>query len=97
MRIVDKSKKIPLLEELGIEGYNMNILLKNLNYPNGIIITTGPTGSGKTSTLYACLSKLNKEQVNILTYEDPVESRINGLNQAQIRNDIGFNFASGLR
>lgn len=97
MRIVDKSKKIPLLEELGIEGSNMEILLRNLNYPNGIIITTGPTGSGKTSTLYACLNKLNKTQVNILTYEDPVESRINGLNQAQIRTDIGFSFASGLR
>lgn len=97
MRIVDKSKKIPLLEELGIEGSNMNILLKNLSYPNGIIITTGPTGSGKTSTLYACLNKLNKTEVNILTYEDPVESRINGLNQAQIRTDIGFSFASGLR
>ncbi len=97
MRIVDKSKKIPHLEELGIEWSNINILLKNLSYPNGIIITTGPTGSGKTSTLYACLSKLNKVWVNILTYEDPVESRIDWLNQAQIRWDIGFNFASGLR
>jgi len=97
MRIVDKSKKTPLLEELWIEGTNMEILLKNLTYPNGIIITTWPTGSGKTSTLYACLSKLNKEQVNILTYEDPVESRIDWLNQAQIRADIGFNFASWLR
>ncbi len=97
MRIVDKSKQIPPLEELGIEGSNMDILLKNLNYPNGIIITTGPTGSGKTSTLYACLNKLNKSAVNILTYEDPVESRIDGLNQAQIRSDIGFSFASGLR
>lgn len=72
----------------------MSILLKNLTYPNGIIITTGPTGSGKTSTLYACLNKLNKTSVNILTYEDPVESRIDGLNQAQIRGDIGFSFAS---
>jgi len=97
MRIVDKSKKIPKLEELGIEWSNMDILLKNLNYPNGIIITTWPTGSGKTSTLYACLNKLNKTNVNILTYEDPVESRIDGLNQAQIRADIGFSFASGLR
>lgn len=76
MRIVDKSKKIPPLEDLGIEGSNKDILLKNLSFPNGIIITTGPTGSGKTSTLYACLNKLNKTEVNILTYEDPVESRI---------------------
>lgn len=97
MRIVDKSKTIPKLEELWIEWTNSDILNKNLSYPNGIIITTWPTGSGKTSTLYACLNKLNKTHVNILTYEDPVESRIDGLNQAQIRSDIWFNFASWLR
>lgn len=97
MRIVDKSKKIPPLEELGIEWSNAEILERNLDYPNGIIITTWPTWSGKTSTLYACLNKLNKNTVNILTYEDPVESRINGLNQSQIRSDIWFSFAQWLR
>lgn len=97
MRIVDKSKKIPLLEDLGIEWSNAEILNRNLTYPNGIIIATGPTGSGKTTTLYACLDKLNKNTVNILTYEDPVESRINGLNQSQIRSDIWFSFAQWLR
>jgi len=73
------------------------IIARNLTYPNGIIITSGPTGSGKTTTLYAALHKINKVDVNITTYEDPVESRIDGLNQSQIRADIGYKFADGLR
>lgn len=97
MRIVDKSKKIPPLEELGIEGSNKDIIYRNLTYPNGIILTTGPTGSGKTTTLYAALDYINKTDVNITTFEDPVEIKMMGLSQAQIRSDIWFNFASGLR
>lgn len=97
MRIVDKSKKTPPLEELGIEGNNRKIIMRHLEYPNGIILTTGPTGSGKTTTLYACLSNINTTEVNIITYEDPVEDKVEGLNQAQIRSDIGFTFANGLR
>ena len=97
MRIVDKSKKTPPLEELGIEGNNKKIILRHLEYPNGIILTTGPTGSGKTTTLYACLNNINSTEVNIITYEDPVEDKVAGLNQAQIRSDIGFTFANGLR
>ncbi len=97
MRIVDKSKKIPPLEELGIEGNNKNIIVRHLKYPNGIILMTGPTGSGKTTTLYACLEYVNNATVNIITYEDPVENKMAGLNQAQIRVDIGFSFANGLR
>jgi len=97
MRIVDKSKKIPPLEELGIEGINKDIIYKHLRDPNGIILSTGPTGSGKTTTLYACLEYVNKAEVNIITYEDPVENKIGWLNQAQIRSDIWFTFASGLR
>lgn len=88
MRIVDKSKEIPPLEELGIEGNNKNIIYRHLAYPNGIILMTGPTGSGKTTTLYACLEYVNKTSVNIITYEDPVENKIEGLNQSQIRTDI---------
>jgi type IV pilus assembly protein PilB len=76
MRIVDKSKKIPKLEVLGIEGSNENIIYKHLKKPNGIILTTGPTGSGKTSTLYACLQYIKKPEINIMTYEDPVENKI---------------------
>lgn len=97
MRIVDKSKKIPPLEALGIEWSNKNIIFRHLQYPNGIILMTGPTGSGKTTTLYACLDYVNTTEVNIITYEDPVENKMPGLNQAQIRSDIGFTFANGLR
>ncbi len=97
MRIVDKSKKIPPLEELGIIGTSLDVLYKNLRDPNGIILVTGPTGSGKTTTLYSCLEYINKSDINIVTYEDPVENKLHGLNQAQIRSDIWFTFASWLR
>ncbi|MDR3168728.1 MAG: GspE/PulE family protein [Candidatus Peribacteria bacterium] len=97
MRIVDKSKEIPELKDLGLEGSNGKIIAKNLAYPNGIILNTGPTGSGKTTTLYSCLSDINKPEVNITTFEDPVENKMMGLNQAQVRSDIGFTFLSGLR
>ncbi len=97
MRIVDKSKKIPPLEDLGIEGSNKDVIFRHLKYPNGIILMTWPTGSGKTTTLYACLDYVNTTEVNIITYEDPVENKMAGLNQAQIRSDIGFTFANGLR
>lgn len=73
------------------------MLYRNLDYPNGIILNTGPTGSGKTTTLYACLEYVNKIDVNVITYEDPVENKMFGLNQAQVRADIGFTFAAGLR
>lgn len=97
MRIVDKSQKIMNFEELGIQWSVLQVLKENLWYPNGIILTTWPTGSGKTNTLYSCLTWLNKVWVNITTYEDPVESRIEWLNQAQIRSDIDFTFAKWLR
>ena len=97
MRIVDKSKKIPDLMDLGIEWHNKELLEKAIALPNGIILTSGPTGSGKSTTLYSCLSKLNAPDVNIMTLEDPVESQIDGLNQSQMFPDIGYNFAFGLR
>lgn len=97
MRIVDKSKEIPPLKDLGLEGSNGRIIQKNLQYPNGIILNTWPTGSGKTTTLYSCLGDINKPEVNITTFEDPVENKMMGLNQAQVRSDIGFTFLSGLR
>ncbi len=97
MRIVDKSKKIPELEKLGIEGKNRVLLEKAINLPNGIILTSGPTGSGKSTTLYACLTKLNTLDVNIMTLEDPVEVSIDGVNQSQVFPDIGYTFAGGLR
>ena len=97
MRIVDKSKDIPLLSTLWLEGSNGRIMQKNLAYPNWIILNTWPTGSWKTTTLYSALSDINKPEVNITTFEDPVENKMLWLNQAQVRSDIGFTFLSGLR
>jgi len=97
MRLQDKSKAIPTLEALGILGNAQKAIKKSLLKPNGVILTSGPTGSGKTTTLYASLNILNKEGVNILTIEDPVEIQLDGLNQAQVKADIGFDFAKGLR
>ena len=97
MRIVDKSKKTPRLEDLGIEWTNNEIIMRQLESPNGIILTTGPTGSGKTATLYASLNYVNSIDVNITTFEDPVENKMHWLNQSQVRSDIWFTFWSGLR
>jgi type IV pilus assembly protein PilB len=97
MRIVDKSKKIPDLDVLGIEGINGERLKKAIALPNGIILTSGPTGSGKSTTLYSCLTRLNGPDVNIMTLEDPVENTIDGVSQSQMFPDIGYTFASGLR
>lgn len=97
MRIVDKSKEIPPLQVLWIEWINNEILHNNLNMPNWIILTTWPTWSGKSTTLYAWLSYINKIDVNITTYEDPVENKLDWLNQSQVRSDIWYTFAQWLR
>jgi len=97
MRLQDKSRKIPDLPELGIEGVSLKHIEEALKSPNGIIINTGPTGSGKTTTLYSCLSRLNKVGVNILTIEDPVEIQLDGLNQSQVHHEINYDFATGMR
>lgn len=97
MRIVDKSKEIPDLTVLGIEWGNHEILFRNIKYPNWIILTSWPTWSGKSTTLYACLKFINNIDVNIITYEDPVENKMGWLNQSQVRSDIWYTFAQGLR
>lgn len=97
MRIQDKSRKIPDLPDLGISGISLKNLEEALEAPNGIIINTGPTGSGKTTTLYSCLTRLNTMDVNILTIEDPVEIQLDGLNQSQVHHDIDYDFAMGMR
>lgn len=97
MRIVDKTKKIPDLDTLGLEGQNAAIINKAIEQPNGIILNSGPTGSGKSTTLYAIMKKLNQPKVNIMTFEDPVEIVLDGLNQSQVFPDIGYTFATGLR
>jgi type II secretory ATPase GspE/PulE/Tfp pilus assembly ATPase PilB-like protein len=85
------------LEELGLPAEYLKTLETLMQKPHGIIFLTGPTGSGKTTTLYACLSKLNKDAVKIITIEDPVEYELMGIMQLQVKPEIGFNFASALR
>lgn len=97
MRIVDKSKSIPLLTDLGIVGKNYDLILKAIALPNGIILTSGPTWSGKSTTLYSAMTLLNKPGVNLMTLEDPVENQIDGLNQSQVKPDIWYTFAYWLR
>ncbi len=97
MRIVDKSKKIPPLDGLWIEWKNLRLIKKAIGLPNGIILNSWPTGSGKTTTLYSVLSILNSVDVNIMTMEDPVEIQVDGINQSQVKPDIGYTFAYGLR
>lgn len=97
MRIQDKSRKIPDVTEIGLEGNNYTYVVAGLESPNGIILTSGPTGSGKTTTLYTCLNKINTEDVNILTIEDPVEIQMDGLSQSQVHHDIQYDFATGMR
>lgn len=97
MRLLDTENKIIDLESMGLMGKGKDILVRNVMEPYGIILMTGPTGSGKSTTLYACLGILNKEERNIITLEDPVEYSISGINQSQINPEIGYTFASGLR
>jgi type II secretory ATPase GspE/PulE/Tfp pilus assembly ATPase PilB-like protein len=97
MRIQDKSRRIPDLPELGIQGSALKSFEAALDLPNGIILTTGPTGSGKTTTMYSALSRLNIVDYNIMTIEDPVEIQMDGLNQSQVHHEINYTFANGLR
>lgn len=97
MRILETPEKAPSFSDLGFMGIQAEVIEKNINKPNGLFLLTGPTGSGKSTTLFAALSYLNKEDVNIATLEDPVEYYIPGVNQSQIRPEVNFTFASGLR
>lgn len=97
MRLLRKSGGIPTLNDLGLNGSSLKNLETGILRPHGIIIVCGPTGSGKTTTLYSVLSKLNTTRVNIMTLEDPVEYQIAGVNQVQINPAVGLTFATGLR
>lgn len=97
MRLLKKTGGIPTLLELGLRGVQLKDVEEVLSKPYGIILITGPTGSGKTTTLYSLLSRLNKPNVNIVTLEDPVEYQIAGINQVQINPQAGLTFATGLR
>lgn len=97
MRLLRKSGGIPTLQDLGLVGTALKNLETSILKPHGIIIVCGPTGSGKTTTLYSVLSRLNTARVNIVSLEDPVEYQIAGVNQVQVNAGIGLTFASGLR
>ena len=97
MRILNPESISVPLEELGMDEYFYQIMVDQINKPNGLILTTGPTGSGKTTTLYACLKKLRNPQIKIITIEDPIEYHLDGISQTQIDHDKGYDFSHGLR
>ncbi len=97
LRVLDSATGLKNLGDLGIVGQSFDILNRAIARAYGMVLLTGPTGSGKTTTLYALMKILNKENVNVISLEDPVEYTIDGINQSQIKPEIGYNFASGLR
>ncbi|ANU24854.1 type II secretion system protein GspE [Planococcus donghaensis] len=97
MRILDLSQNLTDISKLGFSELNMQRFMREISKPNGIVLISGPTGSGKSSTLYAALNKLNSEEVNVITVEDPVEYQLEGINQIQVNANVGLTFAAGLR
>jgi type IV pilus assembly protein PilB len=97
MRLLDKSKRPPTLEELGLSDEMRQTLEEVVSRPTGALLVTGPTGSGKSTTLYAALAEINNPEINIITVEDPVEYRLGGVNQVQINQRAGLTFAAALR
>ncbi|GAB0167004.1 GspE/PulE family protein [Lysinibacillus sp. CTST325] len=97
MRILDLSSVANSIDKLGFTEQNEALFRNMIANPNGILLITGPTGSGKSSTLYAALTNLNEEGVNIITVEDPVEYQLDGINQIQVKEEVGLTFATGLR
>ena len=97
MRLLKKTQKIPDLPELGLRGKTLRDLQEAISRPHGMIVVCGPTGAGKTTTLYSVLSKINTTKVNVMTIEDPVEYHIKGVNQVQVNPQAGLTFASALR
>lgn len=97
IRVLNPAEGLKTYKELGMEGRNLMAVEEAIKKPYGLILATGPTGCGKTTTLYAILQTLNKEGVNIVTLEDPVEYSIEGINQSQVKPKIGYEFARGLR
>ncbi|MFH0739906.1 MAG: ATPase, T2SS/T4P/T4SS family [bacterium] len=97
IRVLDSNDSLKKLEDLGLIGRNYDVLMRMIKKPYGMILVVGPTGSGKTSTLYTVLRILNRDQVNIVTLEDPVEYFMSGVNQSQVRPEIDYTFSRGLR
>jgi type IV pilus assembly protein PilB len=97
IRILDKSGNSFDIEEMGYAGRALRAIRKGIRRPNGMVLTSGPTGSGKTTSLYALIKEIKDDAVNIVTLEDPVEYKMNGVNQIQVNSEVGLTFASGLR
>ena len=97
IRLLDKSGTSMEVEKMGMTGRALEDVMGGISRPNGMILTSGPTGSGKSTTLYALIKKIKNETINIVTLEDPVEYKMDGVNQIQINTDAGLTFASGLR
>ena len=97
LRVLDSDQGMMEIRDLGMRESTEDIVKRGVNKPTGMLLATGPTGSGKTTTLYSLLRTLNTEEVNIVTLEDPVEYFIEGVNQSQVNHDIGYDFSSGLR
>lgn len=97
LRVLDSITGLKGLKEIGLNDYNLAILERAVNAPFGMILISGPTGSGKSTTLYAIMQKVNSEGINVVTLEDPVEYFMSGINQSQVKPEIGYTFASGLR
>ncbi|MBQ6461305.1 type II/IV secretion system protein [Candidatus Saccharibacteria bacterium] len=97
IRLLDKSGMSMDIEKMGMSGRALRAVLDGIKKPNGMILTSGPTGSGKSTTLYALIQQIKSEEINIVTLEDPVEYKMDGINQIQVNVDAGLTFASGLR
>ena len=97
MRLLDKTRSFVSLEKLGFSERDYRVIRQSIEQPNGIVLVTGPTGSGKTSTLYSVLYELNTPDVNVITVEDPVEYQMAGIGQVQVREKVGLTFAAALR
>jgi type IV pilus assembly protein PilB len=97
IRLLDKSGSSFNIEEMGYAGRALRTIRKGIHKPNGMILTSGPTGSGKSTSLYALIQEIKSDSINIVTLEDPVEYKMSGVNQIQVNTDVGLTFASGLR
>ena len=97
MRLIDKSRTTPTLESLGLSEAMREKISEVIRNPTGALLVTGPTGSGKSTTLYAALAEINRPEINIITVEDPVEHRLAGVNQVQINVKADMTFSAALR
>jgi type IV pilus assembly protein PilB len=97
IRLLDKSGTSFKLEDMGYTGHALRLIRKGLQQPNGMILTSGPTGSGKSTSMYALLQEIKQDAINIITLEDPIEYKMDGVNQIQVNPEVGLTFATGLR